>query len=209
MFPMAHTQVPGGVLLLVGGLLACFAGYRLFRLVLGVYGFILGAWAATSLVSPGTSTTLLIAAIAGGIVGAVLLTLAYYVGVAVIGAGLGAMVAYTLWPQIGNGAPTWLVLAGFGLAGAVLAIVFQRYVIIVGTAFGGAWTALAGVAALVGRNAVLQPADIVGKWTAHPFSFRFDGLSSPGGFGWVWIAWKPTLATFFEDANRSAAYLYF
>jgi hypothetical protein len=29
--------------------LACFAGYRLFRIVLGIYGFILGAMIASSL----------------------------------------------------------------------------------------------------------------------------------------------------------------
>jgi len=185
----ATAHVPGGVLLLVGGLLACVAGYRLFRLVLGVYGFILGAVFASSLVSPGSSTSLLVAAIVGGIVGAVLLTLAYYVGVAIAGGGLGAMVAHTFWPQMGHGEPTTMVMLAFGLGGAVLALVFQRYVIMAGTAFGGAWTAMAGIAALAGQSTALRPGAAAGTWTVDPFSFRLGSPDILPGFNWVWLAW--------------------
>ena len=48
MLPLS-IQVPASVVLLAGGAVACFAGYRLFRLVLGVYGFILGALVASSM----------------------------------------------------------------------------------------------------------------------------------------------------------------
>ena len=41
MLPLS-VQVPASVVLLAGGLMACFGGYRLFRFVLGVYGFIVG-----------------------------------------------------------------------------------------------------------------------------------------------------------------------
>ena len=37
----ATYQLPAAGILVLGGLLACFAGYRLFRVVLGVYGFII------------------------------------------------------------------------------------------------------------------------------------------------------------------------
>jgi hypothetical protein len=53
MFPVT-LQIPVAVLLLLGGLVACFAGYRLFRIVLGIYGFILGALLASTMVGPGT-----------------------------------------------------------------------------------------------------------------------------------------------------------
>ena len=49
MFPVT-LQIPVAVLLLLGGLVACFAGYRLFRIVLGIYGFILGALLASTMV---------------------------------------------------------------------------------------------------------------------------------------------------------------
>ncbi len=47
-----HFQLPAGVVLVAVGLLACFAGYRLFRVVLTIYGFVLGALFASTLVAP-------------------------------------------------------------------------------------------------------------------------------------------------------------
>ena len=48
MLPAAY-QLPAAVVLIVGGLVACFFGYRLFKFVLGIFGFILGALAASSI----------------------------------------------------------------------------------------------------------------------------------------------------------------
>ena len=39
----ASYQLPAAIVLLVGGIVACFFGYRLFRIVLAIFGFILGA----------------------------------------------------------------------------------------------------------------------------------------------------------------------
>ena len=52
----ATFQTPAAIVLLLGGLLACFAGYRVFRIVLAIYGFILGALVASSFM--GTEQTL-------------------------------------------------------------------------------------------------------------------------------------------------------
>ena len=54
MLPLSY-QMPAAVALIAGGIVTCFAGYRLFRFVLGAYGFILGALLASSMV--GTSET--------------------------------------------------------------------------------------------------------------------------------------------------------
>ena len=40
MLPAAY-QIPAAILLVIGGLVACFAGYRVFRTVLGIYGHLL------------------------------------------------------------------------------------------------------------------------------------------------------------------------
>src|SRR5436190_2092270 len=45
MLPNSY-QPAAALLLVVGGIIACFAGYRLFRTVLAIYGFILGALGA-------------------------------------------------------------------------------------------------------------------------------------------------------------------
>ena len=174
-------HLPAALILLAGGLLACFAGYRLFRLVLGIYGFILGALFAGSLVSPGTTTTLIVALV-GGILGAVALTLGYFLGVALVGGGLGALVAHTVWAQQGWGNPHALPLLAFGIGGAVLALVFQRYVIILGTAVGGAWTALVGGLAMLGDPAAADVANTPHIWTLYPLN---PSLARP----WFTAAW--------------------
>jgi hypothetical protein len=72
----ASLQVPAAVVLIGGGLLACFAGYRVFRVVLGIYGFILGALLASSIVGTDQTLWMVVAAIVGGLIGAVILILA-------------------------------------------------------------------------------------------------------------------------------------
>ena len=66
-------QTPAAAILLVGGLLACFAGYRIFRVVLGIYGFILGALLATSIVGTEHTMWTILAALGGGLAGALVL----------------------------------------------------------------------------------------------------------------------------------------
>lgn len=153
----AFLQTPAAAILLVGGLLACFAGYRVFRVVLGIYGFILGALLATSIVGSDNTMWTVLASIGGGIVGALLLIAAYFVGVALIGAGLGAMVANMIWAAVG-GEPHVLVVIALAIAGALAALALQRYVIIVATAFGGAQTVVVGAAALMGNQAAAETA---------------------------------------------------
>lgn len=144
--------MPAAVILLLGGLLACFAGYRVFRVVLGIYGFILGALLATSAVGTEHTMWMLGAALVGGILGALVLIAAYFIGVALIGAGLAAVAVNLIWAGIG-GEPHILVVIVAAILGALGALALQRYVIIVATAFGGAQTIVVGVAALMASRA--------------------------------------------------------
>lgn len=153
----ASFQIPAALLLLAGGLLACFAGYRLFRVVLGVYGFILGALVASSLMGTDQTLWMIVAAIAGGLVGAVILVAGYFVGVALIGAGIGAFVANLLWAAMGR-EPGLIPVLILAIAGALAALVLQRYVVVVATAFGGAQTAIVGGAGLLGGRAAKEVA---------------------------------------------------
>ena len=74
MLPHGYEQ-PTSMVLLLGGVLACFAGYRLFRIVLGIYGFILGAMIASSVVGMSNTTGMLLTAIIGGLIGSVVLVM--------------------------------------------------------------------------------------------------------------------------------------
>lgn len=154
--------------MLLGGLLACFAGYRVFRVVLAIYGFILGALLATSVVGTEQAMWTILAAIGGGLAGALILIAAYFVGVALIGAGLGAMTANLIWAGIG-GEPHVAVVIVLAIAGALAALALQRYVIIVATAFGGAQTVVVGAAALMGNR---QAADAAARavYSVYPLN---------------------------------------
>ena len=177
----ASYQYPAAVLLLLGGIVACFFGYRLFKFVLGIFGFILGALAASSIWGSSDTAYMVLAALLGGIVGGLLLLAAYFVGVALVGAGLGALLANLLWTQI-EGDPHPFVVILFSVAGALLATWLQRYVIILGTAFGGAWTIIIGGLALAGDQSALNAAAAGDIWVAYP-------MNPAPGQRWVPWAW--------------------
>src|SRR5437660_5144429 len=138
MLPYAYEPA-AALFLVIGGAIACFAGYRLFRTVLAIYGFILGALMASSLMGSTNTIGMILAAIVGGVIGAVILTFAYFVGIALIGAGLGALVAHVAWTGLRPTDPPAVVIIVMAILGAIGATVLQRYIIIVGTAVVGAW----------------------------------------------------------------------
>lgn len=177
----ATFQIPAALVLAVGGAVACFAGYRFFRFVLGLFGFLVGALVATSIAGSGSTAYLVLWAVLGGLAGALILNLAYFFGVVLLGAGLGAATASLVWSRF-EGDPHVLVVIGFAVAGAVAAMLLQRYVIILGTAFGGAWTLLVGVLALLGDEAAQAAATGTGVWVVYP-------LDPAPGREWVVAVW--------------------
>src|SRR5207244_734590 len=153
MLPVPYSTF-AAIIFAVGGLLACFAGYRLFRVVLGLYGFIAGAYVTTSMMGASSTLALVLAAVVGGLVGAVLMIDACFVGVGLIGAGIAALLLNAVWHAIGRVAdPPVILLILVCVLGALAALSVQRYVIIIGTALLGAWTLMLGVLALVGDDA--------------------------------------------------------
>ena len=183
MLPSSYG-IPAAIALIAGGAVSCFAGYRLFKVVLAIYGFILGAMLASSMMGATSAATMVIAAIVGGLIGAVVLTLAYFVGIALVGAGLGALVTHVLWQSFGTGDPPAIAVILLAVAGAVGSMLLQRYVIIVATAFGGAWTLLVGLFAMTGDRRAARaalsgtPGDV---WILYP-------TTAPGQ-RWVPIVW--------------------
>jgi hypothetical protein len=177
----ASFQAPAAIVLLVGGVISCFAGYRVFRVVLGIYGFILGALFASGAMGTEHTTWMIVAALAGGVVGALILIAAYFVGVALLGAGIGALAASLVWASLGR-EPGALVVILFSIVGALAALALQRYVIIGSTAFGGAWTIIVGALALAGNRVAVDAAARNNVWLVYPMH------PAPGQY-WVLIAW--------------------
>jgi hypothetical protein len=177
----ATYQLPAAIVLLIGGIVACFFGYRLFRIVLLIFGFILGGALASSIFGMSDTLPMLIAFAAGGIVGALILRGAYFIGVALIGAGLGALIANVAFSVTGR-EPGVMAVVALAVFGAVAAVYLQRYFIIVGTAFGGAQTIIVGAMAALGDGAARAAVAADDVWVFYP-------LDPAPGQSWVPIAW--------------------
>ena len=180
MLPSSY-QLPAALVLVVGGVIACFFGYRLFRIVLALFGFIIGALFASSLFASSAHGAMVAAAIVGGLLGAAVLIAAYFIGVAVVGAGLGAAIANLVFAG-SNRDPHFVLVMLCAIAGAIGATYLQRYFIIVGTAFGGAWTLIVGAMAAIGNRKAMEAAASGDVWVAYP-------LDPAPGQQWVRVAW--------------------
>jgi hypothetical protein len=166
-------------LMVISGLIAWAAGYRLFRIVLTLNGFIFGAWVTTAMFGASDRTLLIFAALGGGAVGALIMFFGYFVGVALVGAGIGALAVHMLWSRLGTD-PHPIVVILAAVAGAASAMALQRYVIIIATAFAGAWTLLVSGLTLPDRGQKLANAPEV--WILYP-------LDPSPSRRWVFVAW--------------------
>jgi len=156
---MGHLQsVLGGgdvallayVVLIGLGLLNCFFGYRLFRILLGIWGFVAGTAAGLTMLGGAHLDPLvqIVGALLCGLVGAVLVSVLYLLGVFLFGAGFGLLVASLLQQHL-HAPPAWPLTLLLAAVGGVAALVLQRPLITLFTAFGGAWVVVAGVAAAI------------------------------------------------------------
>src|SRR3954471_2547421 len=118
MLPQTY-ELPAALVLLLAGAVACFAGYRLFRFVLAIFGFILGAMLASSVMGISNTAGMVIAAIIGGVAGAAILMFAYFVGIGLVGAAAGALVAHFGWAFIRPGDPPVFAVLALAVIGAV------------------------------------------------------------------------------------------
>jgi hypothetical protein len=175
-------ELPAAIVLVLSGAVACFAGYRLFRVVLAIYGFILGAMLASSVMGITNTTGMIVAGFVGGIVGALLFTFAYYVGIGLIGASMGVFLVHSFWDYSKGVEPPAVVIIVTSMIGAIAAMVLQRYVIIISTSFSGAWTMIVGALAMAGNRAAGRAASAGNVWILYPFT------PAPGQ-RWVPIVW--------------------
>jgi Domain of unknown function (DUF4203) len=154
------TETVIGVLAILIGLIACLAGYAVFRIVLPILGFLVGMGlgaqlAATIFDQPYLDTPLSwILAIVVGLVVATIAFAWWYISVALTIAGLGYAIGY------GAGIGLGLTITGSVVAGVVVAVIFALAaiilrvpigVVIVVTAFWGSSALIGGVLVLMNR----------------------------------------------------------
>jgi len=140
--PINEVGLSWGVLL-AAGLLYCFLGYRLFRLILGLTGFLMAGGVAAGLAgwaSQGNIVAMAVAGGLGGLCGAVALSFLYRVGVFFLGFLGVLLVAYTILQGIETPWRPWIVV-GSAVLGGLLALWIERPVMTMATAVIGAWLA--------------------------------------------------------------------
>ena len=174
-------QLPAAALLLLGGIVVCFFGRKLFRTSLAIVGFVVGAAAASSVFGLSDRMPMLVAGIVGGLIGAVILYAAYYIGVALVGAAFGAVAANLAFSLMLHREPPVAAVVLFAVAGAVASTYLQRYFVIVGSGIVGALMMIHGAIGVAGKEFGVSPASS-GVWVVVPFD------PAPGQ-SWVPIAW--------------------
>jgi len=183
---MSIEGIVVGLLGVALGAAFCFAGFRLFLLLLPIWGlftgFMVGAGATATLLGEGflASTLAIVVGIVVAIVFALLSYLYWWGAVAVIAGALGYWVAHWLLVVIGfsaDGFVTTLIAlaAGVVLAFAAIVVNAPKYVAIILTAFAGAAWLAAGIALFLGiiKTDELTNGSLVAIYNAE---------------GWLWIA---------------------
>ncbi|MDZ4764291.1 MAG: DUF4203 domain-containing protein [Chloroflexota bacterium] len=153
-----------GVLVILYGVLTCFFGWRIVNAVLAIGGFALGVAIALSITAtPATGDTNWIAALIGGVIGAVVIVLLLRLVSLAAGALFGAVVALMIITLTGlTDAPAIVLLLVCIIAGALIGLALQKTIIILATAFGGAVAILAGFALTVPDLGLVDPT-LVGR----------------------------------------------
>ena len=122
------------VVLLVAGLAALFLGRRLFWLFVAIVGFGAGMVFAPQLLGTQSELILLLAAFAGGFIGAMLAFVLQEVAVAIAGLAVGSYFAFWILEVLGiysrsavHDMKWWLILIIGGAIGAVLVLAIFDY----------------------------------------------------------------------------------
>jgi len=149
-----------GIIALLIGIAFCFAGYRFFRILIAIWGFLAGfllTAQAFAISSNGHFLVSIVGLVIALIVGLVFALLAYYLYVAavvILCASVGFWVGTGLMTAFGFGihsGPALIVGIIFAilLALLTLALNLAKFFIIIITAFGGASTIITGVLLLL------------------------------------------------------------
>jgi hypothetical protein len=168
-----------GLLAIAIGLAFCFYGFRLFLILLPIWGFfvgfMLGAQGTTALFGDAflaTATGWVIGFLLG-LLFAVLSYLYYWIAIILLGGALGYQLTIGLFEWLNLNAEGWIAIIAGLVVGAIFAVGFfvlhmPAVLVIVATAIGGAFATVAGAA--IGLGLIPYQAmqhGILGSYAAH------------------------------------------
>lgn len=168
------------LLIIFIGLIACFAGYRLFMTLLPMWGFFAGLWLGITGLQSAFGVNFLAGAsglVIGFVLGMILALLAYmfyFLGVFILGGSIGySLTATMLVNGVGMqpGFTVFLISMAAAVLFAILFVAFnaQKYLVAFLTALGGAGVVISGLLLLIGPVTSQQISTPVGILASAPF----------------------------------------
>ncbi|MBN1351382.1 DUF4203 domain-containing protein [candidate division KSB1 bacterium] len=170
------------LIFILAGVLNAIAGYRLFRILLAIWGFILGfalVSAIFSYLALENDYTTFIGSLIGGILGAVALYSFYKIGVFIIGAFLGYLFVNFL-VSAGSVEANAIISIIVGCIFGILALALERPMIILSTAFAGSWQIVVGGAFYLGTEFEIL------KYFSNPSLIKYN---QDLFFWWMLVVW--------------------
>ena len=137
------------IIAIVIGIIACLFGYKAVRIWLTIVGLFLGAVLGYYLGGLiGEQVWPIVGAVVVGIAVSALSYFLYRLGAILIGALLGGVFTSVVLSALGITALPWMILVG-AVVVAIIAGVFLKQFIIIGSSFQGAYMIVAGAYALI------------------------------------------------------------
>ncbi|MCC6611928.1 MAG: DUF4203 domain-containing protein [Anaerolineae bacterium] len=147
-----------GIILLAIGLIACFYGKRLYRVVLALFGFIAGYYAAWAALVQQSDVVQVVGAIIVGLVVAFVFWSLYKAAHVLFGAFLGLALGTVIANAFNlDGVVYLVVVVVLAIIGALIGISLADMMIRLATAFGGASQAVSGLAAIAAALGISLP----------------------------------------------------
>lgn len=170
--PLNETNLLlSAILLLLLGIVECFWGYRLFRIILAITGFFVGAGIGVALAGNAQQSIVILAALGGGLLGAILFYFLYFVGPFLAGIGLGITLAGILAADLNATASATNVIIIVGaVLGGLIGLALSKYIIMLSTAFIGASQIIAAIMLLIPGTHVVRAGGTVGLFMGQSTS---------------------------------------
>ncbi|MBN2555629.1 MAG: DUF4203 domain-containing protein [Anaerolineales bacterium] len=125
---------------LLGGILLLVAGWRIYRVVIALPGFLLVAALATTFMDKLVENDWISLALVGvlGLIGAWLALKLHDIAIFIIGAVGGGYLAFSLWPTFTGTEPTIFIIAGGIILGGAIMLLFGKLWMVLFSAAAGA-----------------------------------------------------------------------
>lgn len=156
------SLVVTGILSIAAGVFLCVYGQMMFRIVLAVFGFMVGYTVAMQILGPTDPMGWIIAACAGAVCAAILyflISIALYIAGAMLGLVLALLLMSVLSFQPGSFPSILLGILGLGL-GAFFGRMLGDLILAFASAAVGAYFCVYGLAALFPTQLGVTPADL-------------------------------------------------